>query len=222
MSISTISQSQMSAASTVLNIEDVKKNLCNPLKWLYLVPTIGTMAIGILFAPNFAIGLAAGGAISLIGILSAVTLASLDIMKTSDEDSEYAKQIRAFPLFATIVAPVGEELVFRGAMQPLLTKAIVSLAPAAAVAFLGTSLSIATSVAIAASAALFGFVHIFNEHEHSYIQAIVTAIQGVALGILAAQFGLAASIAAHMTTNTILITLGKLCHQGSETTTSGA
>jgi len=217
MSISTISQSQASTALTTPTIEDVKNNLQNPHNWLYLIPTIGAVVIGTLFAPNFLLGMAAGVAIGFTAIIITKALATLGIFKTEGKNSEYMKQLFAFPLLGTLIAPVAEELVFRGGIQPLLTRTLIWLVPTTTAIFAGTGLSIAAAVSIVATAAIFGFAHIFNQHQNSHIQAIITAVEGVAFGILAAQFGLGASIAAHLTINTILITLGKIVYKAAET-----
>lgn len=84
-------------------------------------------------------------------------------------------------------------------------------------AFLGTGLSIATTVAIIASAAFFGLIHAFNDHKNSHLQAVVATIGGVILGVTAAQYGLAAAIAAHIVNNTLAIIVAKL-HDASSTT----
>jgi membrane protease YdiL (CAAX protease family) len=223
MGISTISQSQIPTSSATLSFEDIKDNLCNPKNWYYLIPTVGAITLGILFAPNFSIGLAAGGAIWFVATTISATLATCGFANLDDRNSEYMKTLFGFPLLATFFAPVGEELVFRGAIQPLLTRAIVWLVPAATAAFFGTGLGIATTVSIVATAAIFGFIHTFNKHKNSHIQALVTGVQGIAFGVLAAQFGLGASIAAHMMVNTILFTLGRLVYkEPPETTATGS
>jgi membrane protease YdiL (CAAX protease family) len=221
MAISALSQSQTSAASNEISFETIKKNLCNPERWLYLIPTVGAIAVGIFFAPNFALGLAAGGAMFMGASIVLLTLNALGVIK-EDPNNEYEQILDRFPLLGTLAAPLGEELVFRGALQPLLTRAVVFLAPTAAAAFLGTGLSIAAAVSIAVTATLFGLIHISNLHANSHIQAVIAAVQGVALGIIAVQFGLAASIAAHMAVNTLASLISRATYQESETATSTA
>jgi membrane protease YdiL (CAAX protease family) len=222
MSISAISQSQTSAASisgpTAQNIID---NVSDPQNWLYLIPTIGTLAIGILFAPHFAIGLGIGAAMACAKIPIALALRALGVLKKEERDSEYEKSILSFPLLGTLIAPIVEEGFFRGVLQPLATRTMIWLVPAAAAtAFFGTGLSIATAVTIVATATLFGLAHLSNPHKNSHIQAIITGVDGIVFGVLAAQFGLGASIAAHIAGNTLLITIGKIFHKNSETASS--
>ena len=178
----------------------------------FLIPTMGVLALGVIYAANVPIGIMIG--IGGLACKFVVHLAINAFVKTEeDNDSEYDRNINRYPLAATLKAPFLEEIFFRGCMQPLLTRCIVYLAPAAAAAFLGTGFSIATTVSIVATAAIFGFIHIFNEHKNSHIQAFSATIGGVILGVTAVQFGLAAAIAAHIVNNTILVTLKRL-HQG--------
>ncbi len=88
-----------------------------------------------------------------------------------------------------------------------MARSIVSFSPAAACAFLATGLSIATTVAIVATAAFFGLIHAFNDHKNSRIQAVMASIGGIVLGVTAAQYGLAAAIAAHIVNNTLAMIL---------------
>lgn len=190
---------------------------------MYLIPTIGAIAIGTFFAPNFAVGLAAGAALGAANIVILVALQTLGIVKPEETESEYAKTLREFPASGTVVAPVIEELLFRGGLQPLMARAIVWIVPAAAAAFLGTPLSVATTVAIVATAAIFGFAHLFNSHPNAHWQAIFSTMGGISFGLIAAQFGLPAAIAAHIANNTLAITMDQLVRkpeQPASTTTT--
>ncbi len=182
---------------------------------MYLVPTIGVLALGVIFAPStvpIGIGIGVG-----VFALSTVTMIILKVcnLLADDDDSEYEKDILKYPLFGTLGAPIVEEGIFRGLLQPLATRAILFIVPAAAAAFLGTGLSIAVVVSIVATAAIFGFVHVFNDHKNSHIQAFAARLGGVAYGVVAAQFGLPAAIAAHIVNNTIAISLAKLFKGGN-------
>ena len=56
---------------------------------------------------------------------------------------------------------------------------------------------------------IFGLIHAFNDHKNAHIQAMCATVAGILFGITAAQFGLAASIAAHMVNNTMAVTFLK-------------
>lgn len=210
MSTATVPQTTPMESSSKPAWDVIRENASNPMNWLYLVPTIGVLALGVLFAPStvpIGIGVGAG-----VFVLSAVTLIVLKVcnLVADDPDSEYEKDIIKFPLSATLLAPFLEEGIFRGLLQPLATRAILFIVPAAAAAFLGTGLSIAVTVSIVGTAAIFGFVHVFNDHKNSHIQAFSCTLAGIAFGVVAAQFGLPAAIAAHIVNNTIAISLAKL------------
>lgn len=210
MSTAAVSQTPSMESSSRPAWDVIRENASNPMNWLYLVPTIGVLALGVIFAPStvpIGIGIGVG-----VFALSTVTMIILKVcnLLADDDDSEYEKDILKYPLFGTLGAPIVEEGIFRGLLQPLATRAILFIVPAAAAAFLGTGLSIAVVVSIVATAAIFGFVHVFNDHKNSHIQAFAATLGGVAFGVVAAQFGLPAAIAAHIVNNTIAISLAKL------------
>lgn len=213
MSVSAVSQSQAASTQDGHDIETIRKNLSTFKNWTYLIPTVGAIALGIIFAPSSAIGVTVGAVNFVVMGITSIAVNALGWM-SPDEDSEYSKTIHDNPLLGTLVAPILEELTFRGGMQPLLTRGVLWLAPAAAGAFLGSSMSIAATVALVATAALFGAVHCFNDHKNAHIQAIFCTVSGVADGLLALHFGLGASIAAHIVNNTLAITLCKLFYKG--------
>lgn len=171
-------------------------------KWFYLVPVVAAVALGSLYLPNVALGLAAGTVMAVVVNVSVLALSALKVLKP-DADSSYLMSVQLSPVLSSLVVPVGEELIFRGALQPLITRAIVWIAPAAAATFLGTPLSIATGVSIATTAVIFGLFHSANDYENAAVQGVFSTLSGVALGVLAAQFGLGAAMAAHVANNTL-------------------
>lgn len=208
MSTTTVNAATMYPESPLLsglNYIQLDRLCPDPEKWYFLVPVIAAVALGSIYLPNVALGLAAGAAIAVVTNVSILALNALNVFE-SDNDSEYIRLVRKSPVLCALVVPVGEELIFRGALQPLMTRAIISFAPAAAATFLGTPLSIATGVSIVATAALFGLTHLFNAHKNTPAQTLFATITGTAFGVLAAQFGLGASIAAHVANNTLTIT----------------
>ncbi len=124
-----------------------------------------------------------------------------------DGNSEYIETAAKHPLFSTIGMPIVEEGFFRGILQPLATHAILYVAPTAAAAFAGTSLSIAATVSIVAIGVIFGLAHLFNPHKNARMQAITTTFSGIGWGIAKARFGLPAAMAAHIVNNTFSVTL---------------
>lgn len=205
MSALTITQQQL---TTTNHFEGIQNNSNNKKDWSYLVPTIGALALGVIFAPNVPIGMAigvAGTAVSLLIVLTAYAAGKY----AENEDSEYSKFIRDNLLVATLAAPILEEGFFRGLLQPLTTRAILWIAPAAGLAFAGTAFSVATTVSIVATATFFGALHASNNHKNAHTQAVCATLGGIILGATAAQFGLSAAIAAHIINNTIAVSLPK-------------
>ncbi len=116
---------------------------------------------------------------------------------TAEKNSEYDRHVRKSLLAVSLFGPIAEEGIFRGLIQPLVTKSIQILVPAATAALFGTGLSVATVVSIVATSVFFGAAHYFNPHKNAHIQAVSAALGGLTLGLLSAQFGIGASIAAH-------------------------
>jgi hypothetical protein len=88
-------------------------------------------------------------------------------------------------------------------MQPSLVGATLHLVPATSAALFGPLFSVATTASIVASGIIFGAIHYLNSHKAALQQAVAATIKGVALGILAVQFGFFAAVAAHLANNTI-------------------
>jgi membrane protease YdiL (CAAX protease family) len=104
------------------------------------------------------------------------------------------------PMYRTIIAPLVEELLFRGSI-PLLSHAIVYLIPNASAILFGP-FNVSVVISIVATSILFGFGH---DNWPTF-----KIIGGLVFGILAVNFGLAAAVGAHMMNNTIVISPGYL------------
>lgn len=178
-------------------------------KWFYLVPTITVIALGGMFLPNFAIGLAVG--VVKIAATMALTLALrvLGMFKDSEEESEYHRDVQENPLSTTLFGPYLEECIFRGVLLPMIARIALRILPFAAAPFLGTGMLVATAIGIGGSAIAFGAVHAFNPHPNANLQASICTISGIVYGILWANCGLVATIAAHILNNTIVLTLSR-------------
>ena len=161
--------------------------------------------MGLLLLPNFGLGLIVGTGDLVCQIISLTLLKNVGVIQVDNEkNSDYRKHIQKSLLATSLFAPIAEEGLFRGFIQPLLTKSVQILVPAAAVAFFGAGLSVATAVSILATSIFFGAAHYMNPHKNAHIQAISCTIGGLVLGVLSAQFGIAAAFAAHIANNTIL------------------
>ncbi len=165
-----------------------------------LYPTVGVIALGILLVPNFGLGLVAGGLLIGVSHLEVKAIRAVKGMEPSD-NSAYLRELKSSPFSATVVAPALEECVFRGGIQTLITQSIL---PITAATMFGP-FSVASVIAILVTSLIFGAVHASNPHKNAHVQAVVTTIGGIAFGCLFAQYGLGASIAAHIMNNTISV-----------------
>lgn len=178
-----------------------------PRNFLFLIPTITGIAMGIIFVPNFGLGLAAGaGMLVATGLTMIVLSAAGLIERTKERRSEYSKFLAKNSLAVALFGPIQEEAIFRGGFQPLITHAIQMIVPAASAVLFGP-FSIATTVSIVATGVFFGALHYLNPHKGAFQQAVSASIGGIAFGALSAQFGIGAAVAAHIANNTIATTL---------------
>ncbi len=185
-------------------MEKLKDCVINPRNFLFLIPTITAIALGVLFLPNFGLGLAAGAVMLVVTAITMSSLTSLGVIEDTEEtSSQYSRLLQNDLLSGAVFAPLAEEAVFRGGIQPMLTKVFQMIVPASAGALIGTPLSIASSISIVATGILFGAVHYLNPHKGAFQQAVMASVNGVALGILASQFGIGSALAAHMAFNTV-------------------
>jgi membrane protease YdiL (CAAX protease family) len=169
-----------------------------------LLPVVAGVAAACLLSPAFAIG-AATVAITLpLEITAAISMNRLGLFK-DDPDSKYHKLIVKHPYYATVFAPILEEIAFRGIILNAIKVVATQVLPAITITCLiGPPMHIAVAVSIAASAILFGAAHLRNSHKNVIPQSIMCAISGIAFGILFVQYGLLASIGAHIVNNTVI------------------
>lgn len=71
------------------------------------------------------------------------------------------------------------------------------------IAIFGAGINAVSLGVVSVTAMIFGAAHLMNEHKNAPVQAIFATIAGIILGLLALQYGLLVSIAAHMTNNTL-------------------
>ena len=167
--------------------------------WGYVIPTVTLGVVGVIFLPHFTLGLAIGLCELLLSLAIHFIVSKLFLFSTPDQ-REYLEVLTKHPLLATLCAPIVEECLFRGILQPLLIGGLLLCFPQ-------FPLVVICALAVSLTAVLFGAAHLSNAKEgNAYTQAIITTIAGVVFGIIALQFGLFAAIAAHMMANTVAIT----------------
>lgn len=205
MSTNLISHLPRVHVSAPSRFETIKRNLKDSKTWEYLIPTIGCVALGIIKVPNFSLGLAAGTVLYLVSYTSVFLLKAAGLYH-EDKQSKYIQELRKNAFIGSLACPIIEEFIFRAGVQPLAAHCIQRLIPATAGSFMGTNLSLALTISMVVTASFFGLAHYTNNHKNLHLQAGIATIGGISFGVLAAKFGIGASIAAHIANNTIAIT----------------
>lgn len=96
--------------------------------------------------------------------------------------------------------PIGEELVFRGLLQPFLSNGLLLYMPRLATPLL-LGIPAANVVSAVALGTGFGVIHYFGYKSGGKQVALIGSISGSFYGIIKERFGLATSISAHMIHN---------------------
>lgn len=190
------------AGQTLINWQAMK--YCN-----YPVPTLVFTGIGATFIPNFGWGFALG--VSNLFLQTVMTGILSQFISCSD-NAETIKFIETFPTTSSLGAPIQEEFLFRGVMQPFAKLTFAYLFPSVAgISFLANDVSNAACFSIFCTSVCFGLAHLSNTKDrNNYIQVIMTTISGIVFGVIAEEYGLAASIAAHVAMNTVIVAVLKL------------
>ncbi len=176
----------------------------------FLPPTVAVLAFGALVFPSSVpIGILAGAG-SFVATIVVLVASRCFQLFVEDEEAENKQYSHTEMLQMTLTGPLIEEVIFRGGIQPLGTRAILWLIPAASALCLGTSLTIACCASIFFTAVLFGLAHLTNKHKNTHIQAYNAFKGGVIYGFLSVHFGLLAAIAAHMVHNTLGLTISQI------------
>lgn len=202
--ISATTSTAASSSAATSSSENVIECIIRPKNFLFLIPTITGIAMGIIFLPNFGLGLAAGAGMLVVTVVAMSILTAVGLIeKVKERRSEYGKMLAKESLVVALFGPIQEEAIFRGGFQPLITHVIQLIVPAASAVLFGP-FSIATTVSIVATGVFFGALHYLNPHKAAFQQAVTASIGGIAFGALAAQYGIAAAVAAHIANNTIV------------------
>jgi membrane protease YdiL (CAAX protease family) len=120
----------------------------------------------------------------------------------------------------TVGAPIIEEMIFRGVLQPLLTTALTRFLPLHATAspnnlpLIGRlaqalKLPVPKIISSIVLGSLFGSLHYFNYEKGGAVVSIVCAVGGSVYGIAKERHGLQCAIVAHITHNFMLGLLDK-------------
>ncbi len=184
----------------VLNIKPWSKQ-----DWIEYFSVCGAvLALGLAISPSIGLGIAIGIANLIIKIIIISNLDNI-LSRSENSNSKYSNLLALHPYYVSFGGPILEECFFRGLLQPLLLSLISHLAPSlASTIFLSSGVSIAAIIAISITAIGFGLIHLLNSHPNSDIQAITCTISGLIYGLISLQYGLAATVAAHITNNMIV------------------
>lgn len=168
---------------------------------------MAALVAGSLFIPNFKIGVAAGFVSFVAKNLIRQIKQPFKFIKEEKIDKNelksYLKSVYEKPYNTIFFNPIFEELLFRALIQPLISTTIIGLAPSTNAALYADKFSIASVVSLFISSYYFGTAHYSNYKSNS--QALSATISGLVMGALAIQFGIQASIAAHITNNALVL-----------------
>lgn len=146
-------------------------------------------------------------------------LAGMTFEECEDEDEDDKDDAATDPILPSqrwdrcfmtgvILIPIGEELIFRGLLQPLCKTLIGRCFPY----LIGSSalgLSGAALVSSLAIGMIFGALHYLNYKTNGWFPALVITIGGVAYGVAKERYGLICSIVAHSMKNNCVGLLDK-------------
>lgn len=168
-------------------------------------------AIAFSFVEQAAIGAGLGVAEFLFCTTCQKTcmLAGIQFEEIMDSDDVHPSE-RLDKMFSemTIIYPICEELVFRGLLQPFLTKCLLYSWPQLETPSL-FGISQASLISSTAIGTIFGMMHYMNYQKGGEIIVGIGSVSGSFFGITRARFGLTTSISAHMIHNYLMGWLDK-------------
>jgi len=148
-------------------------------------------------AKSLLLGLAIGIPMTLASTITSFVVQKIFPMKQSKNMDKLMDILLKDPIAAAIEAPLQEECLFRGLVQPVSDRLFSIVLP-------GQS-TLAKNVSLVFSSCAFGAIHLSNDG--NLAQPICATFTGLYLGILKNKYGLGCSIGAHVTNNTILCLL---------------
>lgn len=152
---------------------------------------------------HVAVGTACGFADFLFCTTSQKTcmLAGVKFAEIDDEDDVPVSERLDKHFWEMVVKyPIGEELIFRGLLQPFLSNGLLLYMPqlAAPVLLEIPAANVVSAIAIGTG---FGIVHYFCYKSGGKEVALISSISGSFYGMIKERFGLATSISAHIVHN---------------------
>jgi len=167
------------------------------------IPTFAVLSIACLWSRVFLVGAAVG----VVNTISSIALTQLLLKQVppTQEDEQYVRLVTESVFKSAVIGPILEEVIFRGVLQPSLRWIVSVWLPDVSlkVAFI-PPMALASMISVVATSVLFGFMHLTNNHSYKKFQALHATGIGIVYGVLAANYGLGASIGAHIMSNTIL------------------
>jgi hypothetical protein len=163
------------------------------------------------FIKQVAVGAACGFADFLFSTTTQKTcmLAGVKFEEIEDEDDVPSSQRLDKEFWeGVVIYPIGEELVFRGLLQPFLSQRLQLYMPQLAAPAL-LEMPVANIVSALAIGTGFGIMHYFGYKSGGKQIALMASMSGSFYGVMKERFGLATSISAHMVHNFMIGWLDK-------------
>jgi len=200
MRIESITLQKKSSEMIGERVGSLDEHKVNPHYMDGVIPTIAAVTVGFLF-PKFRLG-------ALVGLAQLLPQAPIiaAVMPGLSEEPFYKEILSGNALIGCVFVPVFEEVIFRIFLESGIQR-ISEMAFSSSIVMLpfGIPLSSATLATILISSAIFGFVHVFNEHKLTHLQAVHAFVGGVAYSFLNRGVGLEAACAGHIMNNSAIL-----------------
>lgn len=162
------------------------------------------IALGTAYVPEFTSGLPLGAICLFINSLFTIVMNSIKPIEIKKRD--YFDYMLANPLSVTLIGPITEEIIFRGVLLQAIISLISNFSPTEPMLEPNPKFTRAAEISINISSVLFGLIHLRNAHEGKYRQALAATFTGLMYGMLAVDFGLGATVGAHIMNNSVVFT----------------
>jgi hypothetical protein len=153
-------------------------------------------------------GVAMGAGSFLTEVLLVIAVHSLlfSLCCTTEACEQYERKIRSTPVFTVVLGPIEEEIIYRAIFQRSFNWCARQGLPDQEIDLFSLKVKLSSLVSIATASTVFGLAHLQNGTGAT--QALVTTLSGACLGALYQEYGLSASIPAHITNNALAIFVG--------------